>query len=51
MRLRLWLLMTPALALLTALFAGPLLHYLWLSGQAGRMLRGEIPASTDLPKR
>ena len=26
-------------------------HYLWLSGQAGRMLRGEIPASTDLPKR
>ena len=26
-------------------------HYLWLSGQAGRMLRGEIPASADLPKR
>ena len=26
-------------------------HYLWLSGQVGRMLRGEIPASTDLPKR
>ncbi len=26
-------------------------HYLWLAGQAGRMLRGEIPASTDLPKR
>jgi hypothetical protein len=26
-------------------------HYLWLSGQAGRMLRGEIPAGTDLPKR
>jgi hypothetical protein len=26
-------------------------HYLWLSGQAGRMLRGEIPASPDLPKR
>ena len=26
-------------------------HYLWLSGQAGRMLRGELPASTDLPKR
>ncbi|MEK0438491.1 MAG: hypothetical protein RLZZ233_1462 [Verrucomicrobiota bacterium] len=26
-------------------------HYLWLSGQAGRMLRGEIPASSDLPKR
>jgi hypothetical protein len=26
-------------------------HYLWLSGQAGRMLRGEIPARPDLPKR
>jgi hypothetical protein len=26
-------------------------HYLWLSGQAGRMLRGEIPASPDLPQR
>ena len=26
-------------------------HYLWLSGQAGRMLRGEIPSSPDLPKR
>lgn len=26
-------------------------HYLWLTGQAGRMLRGEIPASPDLPKR
>ena len=26
-------------------------HYLWLSGQAGRLLRGEIPASPDLPKR
>jgi hypothetical protein len=26
-------------------------HYLWLSGQAGRMLRGEIPASPDLPRR
>lgn len=26
-------------------------HYLWLSGQAGRMLRGEIPASSDLPGR
>ena len=26
-------------------------HYLWLSGQAGRMLRGEIPAGSDLPKR
>jgi hypothetical protein len=26
-------------------------HYLWLSGQAGRMLRGEIPAGPELPKR
>jgi len=26
-------------------------HYLWLSGQAGRMLRGEIPAGSDLPNR
>jgi hypothetical protein len=26
-------------------------HYLWLCGQAGRMLRREIPASPDLPKR
>jgi hypothetical protein len=26
-------------------------HYLWLSGQAGRMLRGEIPAGSKLPKR
>lgn len=26
-------------------------HYLWLCGQAGRMLRGELPATTDLPKR
>jgi hypothetical protein len=26
-------------------------HYLWLTGQAGRMLRGEIPAGPELPKR
>lgn len=26
-------------------------HYLWMSGQIGRMLRGEIPASSELPKR
>jgi hypothetical protein len=26
-------------------------HYLWLSGQIGRMLRGEIPASPEQPKR
>ncbi len=25
-------------------------HYLWLTGQIGRMLRGEIPAENDLPK-
>jgi hypothetical protein len=26
-------------------------HYLWLAGQAGRMLRGEIPTGPELPKR
>jgi len=26
-------------------------HYLWLSGQAGRLLRGELPAGSGLPKR
>ncbi len=26
-------------------------HYLWLTGQAGRMLRGEIPALKGLPER
>ena len=26
-------------------------HYLWLTGQIGRMLRGEIPATAELPKR
>lgn len=26
-------------------------HYLWLSGQVGRLLRGEIPATEELPKR
>ncbi len=26
-------------------------RYLWLSGQIGRMLRGEIPASADMPLR
>lgn len=26
-------------------------HYLWLTGQGARLLRGEIPASSDLPKR
>ena len=43
MRWRLLLLMTPALALLTALFAGPLLHYLWLSGQAQSVATGLQP--------
>lgn len=26
-------------------------HYLWLAGQAGKALRGEIPAGADLPGR
>jgi hypothetical protein len=26
-------------------------HYLWLSGQAGRLIRGEISGSADLPAR
>ena len=26
-------------------------HYLWLTGQGGRMLRGEIPPSMQLPER
>ena len=43
MRWRLWLLMAPALALLLALFAAPLLHYLWLSTQAQSVLTGLHP--------
>jgi len=26
-------------------------YYLWLVGQAGRMLRGEIPLTEEIPKR
>lgn len=43
MRWRLWLLMAPALVLLLAIFAAPLLHYLWLSTQAQSVLTGLNP--------
>ena len=33
------------------LSGAPTDHYLWLSGQIGRMLRGSIPANPALPKR
>ncbi len=26
-------------------------HYLWLTGQGGRLLRGEIPATEEMPRR
>jgi hypothetical protein len=26
-------------------------HYLWLTGEIGRMLRNEIPATDDMPER
>ena len=26
-------------------------HYLWLSGQIGKMMRGDIPATDEMPKR
>jgi hypothetical protein len=42
-RWRLWLLMAPALALLLAIFAAPLLHYLWLSTKAQSVLTGLKP--------
>jgi multiple sugar transport system permease protein len=43
MRWRLWLLMAPALLLLVAMFAVPLLHYAWLSTQAETVLTGLEP--------
>lgn len=43
MRWRLWLLMAPALALLLATFAAPLVHYLWLSTQAQSVLTALKP--------
>jgi len=26
-------------------------HYLWLTGMGGRVLRGEIPPSEEMPRR
>jgi hypothetical protein len=26
-------------------------HYLWLAGQAGRLIRGETPITAEIPKR
>ena len=26
-------------------------HYLWLTGEAGRLMRGERPATAEMPKR
>ena len=42
-RWRLWWFMAPAVALLLATFALPLLRYLWLSGQAQTVLTGLQP--------
>ena len=48
MRRKLWLLILPALALLLALFIGPLLHYLWLSSQAQSVVTGLEPKPVGL---
>ncbi|MFN5116920.1 MAG: carbohydrate ABC transporter permease [Cyanobacteriota bacterium] len=42
-----WLLMLPALLLLAAVYAGPLLRYAWLSGHASSVLTGLIPVPND----
>lgn len=42
---------TPAGASFVSCASVPSDHYLWLTGQAGKMLRGEIPYSTRLPVR
>jgi multiple sugar transport system permease protein len=43
MRWRLWGLMVPSLTILLAVFAAPLLHYIWLSTQAQTVITGLQP--------